>query len=149
MCRSLDNCYFNYCLCFGFVASSRETPEQTLQDSSIAAVKLPHPEKMTPERVYGKNGSMRKTKVPITATPYTVASLQVATNSFCQDSLLGEGSLGRVYKADFSNGKVQCVLYFCRNKNQIYTPWSLQKKRGKESNIYSGCIVSKYQNHCC
>jgi len=112
-------------------------------------VKLPHPEKMTPERVYGKNGSMRKTKVPITATPYAVASLQVATNSFCQDSLLGEGSLGRVYKADFSNGKVQCVLYFCRNKNQIYTPWSLQKKRGKESNIYSGCIVSKYQNHCC
>lgn len=64
---------------------------------------------MTPERVYGKNGSMRKTKVPITATPYTVASLQVATNSFCQDSLLGEGSLGRVYKADFPNGKVQCA----------------------------------------
>jgi hypothetical protein len=63
-------------------------------------------EKMTPERVYGKTGSMRKAKVPITATPYTVASLQVATNSFCQDSLLGEGSLGRVYKADFSNGKV-------------------------------------------
>ena len=112
-------------------------------------MKLPHPEKMTPERVYGKNGSMRKTKVPITATPYAVASLQVATNSFCQDSLLGEGSLGRVYKADFSNGKVQCVLYFCRNKNQIYTPWSLQKKRGKESNIYSGFIVSKYQNPCC
>jgi len=64
---------------------------------------------MTPERVYGKNGSMRKTKVPITATPYTIASLQVATNSFCQDSLLGEGSLGRVYKADFPNGKVQCA----------------------------------------
>ncbi|RLN08044.1 protein STRUBBELIG-RECEPTOR FAMILY 8-like isoform X1 [Panicum miliaceum] len=90
-------------------ASSREIPEQSLEDSSIAAVKLPHPEKMTPERVYGKNGSMRKTKVPITATPYTVASLQVATNSFCQDSLLGEGSLGRVYKADFSNGKVLAV----------------------------------------
>jgi len=52
---------------------------------------------------------MRKTKVPITATPYAVASLQVATNSFCQDSLLGEGSLGRVYKADFPNGKVLAV----------------------------------------
>ena len=123
MCRSLDNCYFNYCLCFGFVASSREIPEQSLQDSSIAAVKLPHPEKMTPERVYGKNGSMRKTKVPITATPYAVASLQVATNSFCQDSLLGEGSLGRVYKADFLNGKVQCAFCnFAVTRNQIYTP---------------------------
>ncbi|RCV05102.1 hypothetical protein SEVIR_1G054500v4 [Setaria viridis] len=90
-------------------ASSRETPEPNLEDTSIATVKLPPPEKMTPERVYGKNGSMRKTKVPITATPYTVASLQVATNSFCQDSLLGEGSLGRVYKADFPNGKVLAV----------------------------------------
>lgn len=68
-------------------------------------------EKMTPERIYGKTGSMRKTKVPITATPYTVASLQVATNSFCQDSLLGEGSLGRVYKADFPNGKVKYASY--------------------------------------
>ncbi|AQK69243.1 Protein STRUBBELIG-RECEPTOR FAMILY 8 [Zea mays] len=89
-------------------ASSREIPEQ-MDDTSIATVKLPPAEKMTPERVYGKNGSVRKTKVPITATPYTVASLQVATNSFCQDSLLGEGSLGRVYKADFPNGKVLAV----------------------------------------
>ncbi|WVZ77548.1 hypothetical protein U9M48_025405 [Paspalum notatum var. saurae] len=89
-------------------ASSREIPEQ-IEDTSIATYKLPPPEKMTPERVYGKNGSMRKMKVPMTATPYTVASLQVATNSFCQDSLLGEGSLGRVYKADFPNGKVLAV----------------------------------------
>lgn len=74
-------------------------------------MKISPAEKMTPERIYGKTGSMRKTKVPITATPYTVASLQVATNSFCQDSLLGEGSLGRVYKADFPNGKVKYASY--------------------------------------
>jgi hypothetical protein len=49
----------------------------------MATVKLPPHEKMTPERVYGKNGSMKKTKISVTATPYTVASLQVATNSFC------------------------------------------------------------------
>jgi hypothetical protein len=62
----------------------------------------------TPERVYGINASpAKKIKVPGAATSYTVASLQVATNSFCQDSLLGEGSLGRVYKADFPNGKVR------------------------------------------
>uniref|UniRef100_A0ACD5YRP4 Uncharacterized protein n=1 Tax=Avena sativa TaxID=4498 RepID=A0ACD5YRP4_AVESA len=86
--------------------SNREIPEQGLENTALKALPA---EKMTPERVYGKTGSMRKTKVPITATPYTVASLQVATNSFCQDSLLGEGSLGRVYKADFSNGKVLAV----------------------------------------
>lgn len=86
--------------------SNRQIPEQGLENT---AMKVLPAEKMTPERVYGKTGSMRKTKVPITATPYTVASLQVATNSFCQDSLLGEGSLGRVYKADFQNGKVMAV----------------------------------------
>lgn len=52
---------------------------------------------------------MEETHFSVTANPYTVASLQVATNSFCQDSLLGEGSLGRVYKADFPNGKVLAV----------------------------------------
>ncbi|XP_047079271.1 protein STRUBBELIG-RECEPTOR FAMILY 8-like [Lolium rigidum] len=85
---------------------SREIPEQGLENTTMKALPA---EKTTPERVYGKNGSMKKAKVPITATPYTVSSLQVATNSFCQDSLLGEGSLGRVYKADFSNGKVLAV----------------------------------------
>ncbi|XP_015689454.2 protein STRUBBELIG-RECEPTOR FAMILY 8-like [Oryza brachyantha] len=90
-------------------ASSREIPEQSPENTSVATMKISPAEKMTPERIYGKTGSMRKTKVPITATPYTVASLQVATNSFCQDSLLGEGSLGRVYKADFPNGKVLAV----------------------------------------
>jgi hypothetical protein len=137
----LDKCYFNSSLCFGFVASSREIPEPNLEDASIATVKLPLPEKMTPERVYGKNGSMRKMKVPITATPYTVASLQVATNSFYQDSLLGEGSLGRVYKADFPNGKVQyafCNFVITKIKSML-----LGKK------IYAGFVVSKYQNPCC
>lgn len=92
----------------GFVVSNREIPEQGHENT---VMKVLPAEKMTPERVYGQNGSMRKTKVPITATPYTVASLQVATNSFCQDSLLGEGSLGRVYKADFPNGKVNYASY--------------------------------------
>jgi hypothetical protein len=52
--------------------------------------------------------------VPMTATSYTVAALQVATNSFSQDSLLGEGSLGRVYKAEFPNGKVKnsCICKY-------------------------------------
>jgi hypothetical protein len=64
--------------------------------------------KITADRIHGRNGSTSKNmKIPVTATSYTVAALQVATNSFCQDSLLGEGSLGRVYKADFPNGKVK------------------------------------------
>lgn len=82
-------------------------PNNIHENAAVATSDLQSNGKMTPERVYGANGSAaRKAKVPVTATSYTVAALQVATNSFCQDSLLGEGSLGRVYKADFPNGKV-------------------------------------------
>lgn len=42
----------------------------------------------------------------ITIPAYTVADLQVATGSFSPDSLIGEGSLGRVYKAKFGDQKV-------------------------------------------
>lgn len=95
--------------CFSVAASNREipTPSNSNENAVVATSDLHSNGKMTPERVYGTNGStVKKAKVPVTATSYTVAALQVATNSFCQDSLLGEGSLGRVYKADFPNGKV-------------------------------------------
>ena len=109
-CRLVGhNSDFHFYLFIGCVVSNREIPEHGLENT---AMKVLPAEKMTPERVYGKNGSMRKTKVPGTTTPYTVAALQVATNSFCQDTLLGEGSLGRVYKADFSNGEVKYA--YCR-----------------------------------
>ncbi|XP_078154259.1 protein STRUBBELIG-RECEPTOR FAMILY 8-like isoform X2 [Carex rostrata] len=78
-------------------------------ETPTANLKPPPIEKVTPERVFGKNGSMKSPKVTMTATSYTVAALQVATNSFSQDSLLGEGSLGRVYKAEFPNAKVLAV----------------------------------------
>lgn len=55
---------------------------------------------------WGNESGNRAIKVPISATSYTVAALQSATNSFSQEYLIGEGSLGRVYKAEFSNGKV-------------------------------------------
>jgi len=90
-------------------ASNREIPIPNNSHENVV-VATSDLQKMTPERVYGGNGSTaKKAKVPVTATSYTVAALQVATNSFCQDSLLGEGSLGRVYKADFPNGKVLAV----------------------------------------
>lgn len=55
---------------------------------------------------------------PIKATVYSVADLQIATNSFSIDNLVGEGSLGRVYRAQFSDGKV-CL--FCRNSLKCYS----------------------------
>lgn len=37
---------------------------------------------------------------------YTVAEVQLVTNSFSEDNLLGEGSLGPVYRAEFPHNKV-------------------------------------------
>lgn len=92
----------------------RSIPTVTASD-----LKPPPAESVPVERLQGKNGSLKRVQYPITATSYTIAALQTATNSFSQDNLVGEGSLGRVYRAEFPNGKVialctwvRCHLYF-------------------------------------
>ncbi|XP_020578307.1 protein STRUBBELIG-RECEPTOR FAMILY 8 isoform X2 [Phalaenopsis equestris] len=72
-------------------------------------LKSPPSNKMTGDKLSGKSGSARIPRVPITAAYYSVASLQTATNSFSQEYLIGEGSLGRVYRAEFSNLKILAV----------------------------------------
>lgn len=46
---------------------------------------------------------------PIASTAYTVAALQQFTNSFGHDNLIGEGNLGRVYRAELPDGKLLAV----------------------------------------
>ncbi|OAY66718.1 Protein STRUBBELIG-RECEPTOR FAMILY 7 [Ananas comosus] len=59
---------------------------------------------------FSKKPVVRKTnKTPIKATVYSVADLQMATDSFSMDNLLGEGTFGRVYMAHFHDGKVLAV----------------------------------------
>lgn len=48
-------------------------------------------------------------KAPIAATAYTVSALQQYTNSFGHENLIGEGSLGRVYRAELPDGKLLAV----------------------------------------
>ncbi|XP_074270153.1 protein STRUBBELIG-RECEPTOR FAMILY 8-like [Silene latifolia] len=99
----------------GSVSNGREKVNTEVQEQrvvgmpTIVDVKTPPPENVPVDKVYGKNGSLKRLKSPITATSYTVASLQTATNSFSQENIVGEGSLGRVYKAEFSNGKVLAI----------------------------------------
>jgi len=51
---------------------------------------------------FNKRGrSTGKTKI------YTVAELESATNCFTEANILGEGSLGPVYRAKFPDDKVQ------------------------------------------
>lgn len=46
-------------------------------------------------------------KIPISAKLYTVAELQLATNNFSEENLLGQGSLGFVYRAELPDGEVK------------------------------------------
>ncbi|KAL8462695.1 hypothetical protein ACS0TY_033641 [Phlomoides rotata] len=82
----------------------RSKPTATVSD-----LKPPPSENVTVERLQGNNGSLKRVKSPITATSYTVAALQTATNSFSQENLVGEGSLGRVYRAEFPSGKIMAI----------------------------------------
>ncbi|GMH14182.1 hypothetical protein Nepgr_016023 [Nepenthes gracilis] len=49
------------------------------------------------------------TPVPQNVKSYSIADLQMATGSFSVDNLIGEGSIGRVYRAQFGDGKVLAV----------------------------------------
>ncbi|KAJ4880865.1 Protein STRUBBELIG-RECEPTOR FAMILY 8 [Raphanus sativus] len=92
------------------LSGTTEVQEQRVKNgASIADLKSSSPaEKVTVDRVM-KNGSISRMRSPITASQYTVSSLQVATNSFSQENIIGEGSLGRVYRAEFPNGKVMAI----------------------------------------
>ncbi|KAI7735826.1 hypothetical protein M8C21_017110, partial [Ambrosia artemisiifolia] len=46
---------------------------------------------------------------PTNVISYSIADLQIATNSFSADNLIGEGSTGRVFRAQFEDGKVVAV----------------------------------------
>ncbi|KAI5671541.1 hypothetical protein M9H77_11905 [Catharanthus roseus] len=51
----------------------------------------------------------RKHGIPISAKLYTVAELQLATNNFNEGNLLGEGSLGSVYRGKLPDGQILAV----------------------------------------
>lgn len=53
----------------------------------------------------GSNAASQR-KVSFEITLYTLAGLQTATSNFAMSRLLGEGSIGRVYKAKRPDGKV-------------------------------------------
>ncbi|KAL7616549.1 hypothetical protein Lser_V15G01544 [Lactuca serriola] len=51
----------------------------------------------------------KQSVAPPDATSYSIADLQIATDSFNGDNLIGEGSIGRVFRAQFEDGKVVAV----------------------------------------
>nr|CAN63788.1 hypothetical protein VITISV_000288 [Vitis vinifera] len=61
------------------------------------------------EKICSRRSFSKKSRIPANAKLYTVAELQLATNSFSEENLLGEGSLGSVYKGEFPDGQVMAV----------------------------------------
>ncbi|KAL0562181.1 hypothetical protein IC582_002633 [Cucumis melo] len=80
-----------------------------------AAINLKPPpidrQKSFDEDNFSKRAPVKKASaaVPINVKSYSIADLQMATGSFNVDNLLGEGSFGRVYRAEFDDGKVLAV----------------------------------------
>ncbi|KAK9155562.1 hypothetical protein Sjap_003042 [Stephania japonica] len=91
------------------VASTEMEDQRVKSAVTTAELKPPPIETLVGDKVLGSNDSGRRARTPISAASYTVASLQTATNSFSQDYLIGEGSLGRVYRAEFPGEKVLAV----------------------------------------
>lgn len=80
---------------------------------SPAAVNLKPPPKIERNQSFddddfaNKPVAKKSNAAPVKATVYSVADLQMATDSFNMDNLIGEGTFGRVYRAQFSDGKVK------------------------------------------
>lgn len=52
----------------------------------------------------------KKVNVTIKTKSYSVADLQIATDSFNAENLIGEGTFGRVYRAQLADGQVCCLF---------------------------------------
>ncbi|XP_057454977.1 protein STRUBBELIG-RECEPTOR FAMILY 6 [Lotus japonicus] len=84
-------------------------------DTSAATISLKPPpfdrHKSFDEDEFSKKPAIVKKTItaPANVKSYSIADLQIATGSFSVDQLLGEGCFGRVYRAQFDDGKVLAV----------------------------------------
>ncbi|KAG6593589.1 Protein STRUBBELIG-RECEPTOR FAMILY 7 [Cucurbita argyrosperma subsp. argyrosperma] len=85
----------------------------TTFDTSAAINLKPPPSdrhKSLDEDDFAKRAVVKKASAaPINVKSYSIADLQLATGSFNFENLLGEGSFGRVYRAEFDDGKILAV----------------------------------------
>ncbi|KAI3737804.1 hypothetical protein L2E82_27816 [Cichorium intybus] len=106
------------------VQDSAMVDTKAVQDSAMVNTKtfeMPpvinlKPPPITHTKSFDDNDSTSKPTVPKKvhvappdATSYSIADLQIATDSFSPDNLIGEGSIGRVFRAQFEDGKVVAV----------------------------------------
>lgn len=109
---------------FATLPSNEVQEEKSVQTSSIielktldtsASINLKPPpidrHKSFDDEEFSKKPTIVKKTVtaPANVKLYSIAELQIATGSFSVDHLVGEGSFGRVYRAQFDDGQVVAV----------------------------------------
>ncbi|KAL3373034.1 hypothetical protein AABB24_005174 [Solanum stoloniferum] len=94
----------------GSLVAEYDRPDSSSSDSPplISSWQLPPAPTMT-IKMSNRRSFSKKCKIPICAKLYAVADLQLATSNFSPNNLLGEGTLGSVYRADFPDGQVLAV----------------------------------------
>ena len=123
MFSALSNNYVD--ISYTHVADMKPIDESTAVDieslSSPTSISLKPPLKIEHHKSFdddyyfsNKPVSKKSNIAPIKATVYSVADLQMATDSFNLDNLVGEGTFGRVYRAQFNDRKV-CYISLCRS----------------------------------
>ncbi|XP_019186419.1 PREDICTED: protein STRUBBELIG-RECEPTOR FAMILY 2-like [Ipomoea nil] len=90
------------------------THEDSLQSSRMGSPAEPQPVSPlqlppVPSRVSTRTSFSKKSKIPICAKLYTMAELESATGGFSQENLIGNGSLGSIYRAEFPDGQM-CIV---------------------------------------
>ena len=100
-------------LCFYFLViqwsstAAEESPQiLALSPPTFMSRPIPTARNVRFEKICSRRSFSKKSRIPANAKLYTVAELQLATNSFSEENLLGEGSLGSVYKGEFPDGQV-------------------------------------------
>ncbi|KAJ0984128.1 hypothetical protein J5N97_002484 [Dioscorea zingiberensis] len=84
---------------------------KSLQLPSSIALKhsLPESPKSFNENEFANGINVKRSTEPLVVRNYSFTDLQAATGSFNSSRLLGEGSIGRVYKAKYADGKILAV----------------------------------------
>ncbi|MQL89212.1 hypothetical protein Taro_021795 [Colocasia esculenta] len=95
------------------IQTSSMITQKTVEPSASISLKPPpidhHKSSFDDDDSTNKPLVRKANMAPINATVYSVADLRMATGSFNIENLIGEGSLGRVYRAQFNDGKVLAV----------------------------------------
>ncbi|XP_071687990.1 protein STRUBBELIG-RECEPTOR FAMILY 2-like [Rutidosis leptorrhynchoides] len=143
------------------ISMARDSASTVLEESpevSLISSPATHPKHVAPVchkvvRVNRRRSFAKKNRVPIGAKLYTVAELELATNSFSRTNFLGEGSLGTVYRAEFPDGQVfalKCIrtvaLSLHEEQKFLEVIWSASRLRHPNIITLHGYCVEQGQH---